>query len=319
MTSSRVVAVIQSDKHAGHKLGLCNPDTVLPADDEVGRPYPAKPDLSPFQEALWSMYSEDLAGALQFADGDEVIVFDLGDQTHGLRHPDHLMSTRLADQMIIARHNWAPWLGHRNVRTFRFSKGTGVHVFGEGSSELLVAEMMGEGPSGVAHAEMTNDAESRVAERLPRSGLDVRVLYHGLATLGKDDRGQTVGLDYAHHGPGPGMRDWTSGNQVRYYLKSIIDEQRRLGTKPARLYCRGHRHAFVHESLHEFWAGELYDYDIFTLPSYCGMGAYGHKATFSAPYQWFGSVAIEIVDGQVGRFRKLVHCRDLRTWEALYE
>ena len=130
----RVVAALQSDKHANHRVGLCNPDTELPADDEAGRPVPVQVSISPFQEALWELYAEDVEGVLRFADGDDVVVFDLGDQTHGHKYPDNQMSSVMADQFVIARANWAPWMGHPNAKWFRFSKGTGAHTFGEGSA-----------------------------------------------------------------------------------------------------------------------------------------------------------------------------------------
>jgi len=290
---SRIILALQSDKHAGHVVGLCNPATMLPADDEVGRPTPMPVALTPFQEALWEMYRQDVEAVLDFADGDKVIVFDCGDQTHGHKYPDNQMSNRVADQFIIARYNWEPWMRRSNVLTFRFAKGTGSHTFGEGSSEMILADMLS----------------------LAWQGLSIDVHYHGVAEVA-----QGIRIDYAHHGPGPGMRDWTNGNQVRYYIKSLVLEQRRIGKNPCQLYCRGHRHAFVHEALlSDYWDGELHDFHVFTLPSYCGMGAYGHQATFSAPYQWFGTVAVEIIDGEIGRFKPFVHCRDIRTWEELYE
>jgi len=310
---TRTILALQSDKHAGHRLGLCNPEAVLPADDEVGRPVDVPVAITPFQRALWDMYTEDVAGVLEFAGGDPVIVFDMGDQTNGTRYPDNLMSTRMLDQFVIARANWAPWMLKPNVRRFRFSKGTGVHVFGEGSSETILAQELAYFAAATAAYDQATD-ETRVATQLREldPGVDVRAVYHGVAEV------DGVRLDYAHHGPGPGMRDWTQGNQVRYYLRSLILEQRRLGAVPADVYVRGHRHAFIHEALlSEMWDGDLYDYHMVTLPSYCGMGAYALQATFSAPYQWFGTVAVEVLDGAVGRIQPFVHCVDIRTWEVI--
>ena len=315
---SRVVLALQSDKHANHRLGLCNPSTVLPADDEVGRGSDVQVQISPFQGALWEMYSEDVAGVLDFAGGDEVIVFDLGDRTHGSKYPDNQMSNCMADQFAIARANWAPWMLKPNVRRFRFSKGTGAHTYGEGSSETILASELAYFVAAMGAGATPYDSgssETRLASDLQGldPGIDVRAVYHGVAEV------NGIRLDYAHHGPGPGMRDWTQGNQVRYYLRSLIIEQRRMGLPACDVYVRGHRHAFVHEALtNELWAGELHTYHMVTLPSYCGMGAYGHQATFSAPFQWFGTVAVEILDGEVGRIKPFVHCVDIRTWEVLH-
>jgi len=291
--SRRVVLALQGDKHAGHTVGLCNPATILPPpDDGTGEGKPTKVKTNAFQRAIWRLYTADIRAVLEFADGDPVVVIDIGDQTQGKGHTDNQMSSRMADQFYIALANWDPWMNKPNVKTLRFAKGTGSHVYGEGSAELLIAKHL--------------QGQYRA--------LDIKTIYHGVIDI------MNIKLDYAHHGPGPGIRDWTNGNQVRYYLKSLIMEQRRLGKKPCELYVRGHRHSFVHEAiLSDTWAGRLYDYHIVTLPSYCGLGAYGVRATFSAPYQWFGTVAIEIIDGEVGRIKPFVHCRDIRTWEALYD
>ena len=314
----RTIAALQSDKHANHKLGLCNPEAVLPADDEVGRGQDIQVSISPFQHALWDMYTEDVAAVLEFAAGDEVVVFDLGDQTHGSKYPDNQMSSCMADQFAIARANWAPWMLKPNVRRFRFSKGTGAHVYGEGSSETILAAELAYFMAATAAGATPydNDAtENKLAAQMAKldPGVDVRAVYHGVADV------DGVRIDYAHHGPGPGMRDWTQGNQVRYYLRSLVLEQRRMGLPPCDVYVRGHRHAFIHEALlSEMWDGDLYDYHMVTLPSYCGMGAYGLQATFSAPFQWFGTVAVEILDGAVGRIVPYVHCVDIRSWEVLH-
>ena len=311
----RLIAALQSDKRAGHRVGLCNPATMLPVDDEIGRGVEVPVAITPFQQALWDMYTEDIVAILEFAGGDEVVVFDLGDQVQGHKYPDNQMTSPMSDQFAIARANWAPWMRQPNVTRFRFSKGTGAHTYGEGSSETILAAELAYflTADAVSATPYDNDsAENQLAQQLGRQ-VDVKAVYHGVAELAPGLR-----LDYAHHGPGPGMRDWTQGNQVRYYLKSLVLEQRRLGLEPCQLYSRGHRHAFVHEALlSQMWDGELLDYHIFTLPSYCGLGAYGHQATFSAPYQWFGSVAVEILDGKLGRIQPFVHCVDIRTWEVL--
>jgi len=286
----RRVAVIQTDKHGGHKLGLCSPEVVLPADDEIGRPAPYTPDLTAFQKVLWNWYLDDIEAVMRFAAGDEVVLFDLGDQTHGLKYPEHLMTTRLADQIIIAVANEMPWFEFDNVVKARFAKGTGSHVFGQGSAEIIITEQL----------------RALYPER------DFRCLYHGVADLGG------VTLDWAHHGPGPGIRDWTRGNQVRYHLRDLVYRQRRHAEHwPARLYVRGHRHSWARETLYETWQGEEYIYDLFTLPSYCGLGDYGQQMLQSLPFQSYGLVAIELLDGEVGRIKPYMRVQDIRTWERL--
>jgi len=288
----REILLVISDTHGGHDLGLCNPETVLPADDEIGRPVDAAVQIGAFQELLWRFYVRDLEKARGFTDGAPVTLLHLGDVTHGQKHPEHLMSTRMADQILIALANFEPVFKLLNIQRVRLAKGTGSHAFGEGSSEILVAELL----------KQSND------------NLDVRCLYHGWVEMGG------IGVDYAHHGAGPGIRDWTRGNQVRYYVRDLVARQRRNTQKlPARLYLRGHYHAFVWETWHEEWRGKTYSYDIFSLPSYCGMGNYGHQVTRSVAFQDFGMLAIELVDGQIRRIRPLKRRIDIRTREVIGE
>ncbi len=186
----RVIVLAESDAHAGHKLGLCNPDTVLLSDDKeiYG------PSLEKFQRYLWDLRTEYLAWVADFAAGDEIIHIHGGDITHGKKYPDQLMESRLSDQPTIAHHNMIPAYSLPNVTTGRIIIGTSLHVFGEGSSEIMVAE--------------------KLRAQFPE--MDIWPIAHSLINIA--GTGRT--LDIAHHGPGAGIREWTHGNVATNYLKS---------------------------------------------------------------------------------------------------
>jgi len=282
---ARYVVIVTSDEHAGHRLGLCNPNAVLPADNEVGRPEPAKPQLGPFQKLLWEYRVEQIEQAKAFAGNDPIILKNLGDMTHGRKHTDGLMTNRLADQVLIARANAMHIVEALKPTHVYMSAGTNAHTFGDAGSETLIAGFL--------------------KDKFP--DLAVELFYHGLVDI------DGVQIDYKHHGPGPGIRDWTRGNQVLYHLKDLIYRQRSLGEQPARIYLSGHYHSFVWITHHQEWDGELLTYDYITLPSYCGLGSYGHQATRSVQYQDFGLLAIEIVDGEVGRIKPIKKRLDIRS------
>lgn len=288
MTQRRIL-VAMADSHGGNQLGLLSPDTVLYRENERGEIEPWTPELSSVQRYLWRLYESHINSVIELAGGDDIILLHVGDLTQGVRYPSLLVSNRIADQFVIGEENLVPWFAHENVRVVRLAKGTGSHVFGEGSAEVLVAH--------------------NLSHRFPDR--DVKPLYHGLLNVG----GVTV--DYAHHGPGPGIRDWTRGNQLRYYLKSLVAGDWKAGRVPPRLVLRGHYHAFVWETVRDRLGGTPYTFDLVLLPCYCGMGDHGHRATRSAWEQYHGLVAFEIAYGQIVEVHPFYELLDLRTEETV--
>ncbi len=283
--TGRSIVAFFGDTHGGHKLGLLSPGVTLYDEDEAGNLTPYTPELTATQKYLWRIYNEDVESVIRLADGDRIILFHVGDLTQGDWYKDQLVSTRMADQIIIAAANVSPWLDYDNVEAVRLVTGTGSHVFRESSSPILVAEM------------------------LKARHENLRVVGHGLATV--DD----VSFDIAHHGPSAGIRDWTAGNQLRYYLRSIIVKSLKAGESPPRLVVRGHFHELRRETDRQRILGEWKDFDIVLLPSYCGMGEYGRQATSSKYQVSNGMVAAEIVDGQWRDLHVFERAVDLRTRE----
>lgn len=285
--SRRLVALV-SDTHAGSTVGLLNPDTVLWRENEAGEEESWNPPLEPIQIWLWGHYAQDIASTMELADGDDVILVHNGDLTWGRKYPSKLVSTREADQIFIALANLAPWGAHPNVRTIRLVHGTDSHAFGEATSDALVCQAI-----------RTRWPERNVAE-----------VRHALLIV------DGVGIDCAHHGPTAGGRQWLTGNEARYYAKSLMNDDAILGRTPPRVIVRSHYHTYVRETVRIHGARELVT-DVIITPAYCGMTEYATQATRSGYLISCGLVVLEIVDGALREIHPFVRSVDLRREEVL--
>jgi len=281
----RTVVAVMSDSHAGFSLGLCNPETRLQYDDGTHRPIA----LTSSQEYLWQVHMTAKQAVMDLAGKDDVVLFHIGDNTHGTKYISEQSSTRIADQFLIAVANFQPWLQEKNVKTVRIAKGTASHVFGEGSSEVIVEELL--------HSQFPKKS--------------IKTLYHGLCNI------HGVTIDYAHHGPTPGSRSWLRGNEARYYLRSLMMDEIALGNIPARLVLRGHYHTYTKETVVIPFRGEEYESTLCILPAMCMLGDYGRQATRSAFVTTVGMVAFEIIDGKLAQSYKFTDTKDIRTREDL--
>lgn len=283
----RVVVVFFSDSHAGHKLGLLNPNLILEMENETGDLVPWKPEPTAVQGYLWRLYGWAIGEVRALAGDDEVVLVHVGDPTQGHAHMDQLVSTRLADQVLIAESNFEPWLDLPNVQRIRLAYSTASHVFGEGSADVLLVKLL----------------------KNKRPDLDVRALYHGNACV------DGARIDFSHHGPGPGIRVWTHGNVARHYLRSLMLKCLLNDEPPPDLVVRGHFHDWVNEVVC-LPAGNLeWMTRLIVLPAMSMIGDYGRKATKSEFIIRNGMAAAEIVDGQIVQVHKLIKQLDIRTEE----
>ena len=247
--SNRKIQVVETDSHGGFKLALMNPETTLFSEDEAGNPVPYQPAMTRSQEYLWKTRSKAIEDTFAIADGCEMLALHLGDACHGVKYPQGLVSTRLSDQAFIADYNARPWFEYKNLKAYRQVIGTQAHNAGEGSLELILAQLL--------------------AARYPK--VDVRPLYHGLMEYGG------VVTDYAHHGPHPGSRNWLAGNVARFYLRDLMQREIMRGRKPPELVLRGHYHTPVYELLRmQGFTSELY-----VLPSWSMFNDHATQATQS--------------------------------------
>ena len=207
--SDRRILVVTSDWHAGHKLGLMNPETVLYSQriDGKGQGKIEQMDytLGEFQRYLWhDVWIPGIERVKELAAGCPIGVIVNGDITHGNKYPEQLVTTSVANQFLIAEGNVQPWLAMPNVNLLRFAIGTNSHIFGEATSPVIVSELL--------------------KPKYPK--VNIGTVHHGLLDV------MGVRVDYAHHGPSQGIREWTKGNQLRYYLKSIMSGALKNGEKP---------------------------------------------------------------------------------------
>jgi hypothetical protein len=287
----RQILVVMTDTHSGHKLGLMSPDVLLMQVGKNGIIFYEPPELTEYQLYLWyDIYVPAINQIARLSKGDPIVGIHAGDPTQGLKYMEQLATTNLAEHIQIAVENMTPLLALPNVRAFRFVMGTDIHEFGEGSSSVLVA----------------------AALKLKYPGLDVGVCEHGLANVGG------VTIDYAHHGPPAGNRSWLKGNIARYTLRDIMmTHLAELGQVPPDLVLRGHVHEYVHEMLMQIHMGKEYWSRLVVVPSMCGLGSYGRKATRSMYIIRNGLVAFVIEDGKIVDVEPYIHTMDIRTHEVI--
>jgi len=286
--SNRLIVVLLSDTHAGHKLGLLNPATVLM--DEVGEHY--SPGLNTTQTYLWTLYQSHIEQVAELAGKAPVIVIHNGDVTQGTKYPSHLTLPLISDQVIAAGYNLRPWYEHPTikVKAMRVIVGTAAHTL-ESATETLVAQ--------------------RLAQQYPK--VDTRPLYHASIALDRQD-GQVI--DCAHHGPFPGGRKWLKGNSARYYLRSAMMEELVDGEVPPRLYARAHYHEWVRETVRIRQNGQDVESDLVITPSYSGIDDYVRRATRSKRKIDHGLVVCVFEDG-LREIVPLYEELDIRTRETL--
>lgn len=282
---NRFVVCQFGDKHGGNKLGLMNPDVELR--DSQGNIY--SPTLNDAQIYLHELHEKHVNQAIEFADGDDLYVIDLGDVTQGNKHQPETFSTRIADQLQIGRANFWYWLKYKKLKALRLVVGTPAHNFGEQTAEEIVADLL----------------------RIDAPDLDIKVLYHGLLDIGG------VLFDYAHRGPSPGRRNWLKGNEARYYLRSLMEDEIHMGNTPPHMVTRGHYHTFIEEYLCIEDREVRYKSWIYTLPSYCFLGEYAVNITSSQYLVTHGMLVTEVIDGQIGKTNIFKQTVDLRTKEKL--
>jgi len=267
---NRIIVVLEADLHAGHKLGLCDPETVLR--DENNELY--RPAQTKTQEYLWALRNEHIDQVADLADGCPVLICPLGDLTHGTKYPLHLCAQLVADQVMIAVNNEQVWYKHPRINLvgMRIVTGTEAHTLGGGSTEVLVTRQL--------------------QQLFP--DVNTQVLYHLKLVLEKQN-GESI--DMAHHGPFPGSRNWLKGSTPAYYLRSAMMDELDDGYDPPRVYARAHYHTYCPATVHVQRGGKDYVSDLIILPSYTGIDDHGRRATRSQYKIDHGMVALEFENG----------------------
>jgi hypothetical protein len=285
----RSILVVLSDPHGGHRHGLLNPQTVLEETDEEGnliKDY--HPQMTRIQEYLWEQYTKWVAEIKSIAGTDPLYIAMNGDITCGDKYQQLRVSDRMADQFIIAAANFAP-LYDLKPRAVRIIKGTGAHVFNEGTSEIVVTSLL----------------------KAAYPGVDTAVKDHGLFNIAGVD------VDISHHGPPPGSRKWLEGNEARYYLRSAMLDEITAGKTPPRLYYRAHYHQSVEEFLIVKGNGHRYKSSLIITPSLAFIDNHARQTVRSPSRITHGMSVAELIDGELLRTIPLERTIDIRTHEEL--
>jgi hypothetical protein len=283
----RAILVVLSDLHGGHRHGLLNPATVLDEINEEGEIIgDYHPQMTRIQEYLWEEYTKGVATIKEIAGDDPLYVVINGDLTAGNKYPQLLVSDRLADQFIIATANCHPWYALK-PKAVRIIKGTGAHVFNQGTSEIVVSTLL----------------------QAAYPDVSTKVMDHGLFTI------EGIDIDVSHHGPVAGSRVWLKGNEARYYLRSAMMEEIVAGKVPPRLYCRGHYHEEVEETLIIKANGNRYKSTIVVTPSFAFIDSHARQTVKSPARISHGMFAVEIVNGELLRTIPITRTLDIRSKE----
>lgn len=285
MKQKRVVCVHISDIHSGHQLGLLQPDTEIQVQSPDGSFYYYTPNLTKSQEYLQELYLKSIDDINAFAGKDPVIVFMTGDITHGNKHIQQCITADVSSQITIAVANMRPLYRLRTLKAVRFAGGTGSHTFEGASGEMLVASNL----------------------RLEYPRVDTKTVFHGSYLINGAE------IDYAHHGPYPGSREWLRGNVARFYLRDMMMRHAMEGSLIPSIVLRGHYHSFVKEYLSHGGFGAW----LVVAPSMCLLDDYARYATRSEFKCTNGMVVFDIVGSKVGEPALLGNTIDVRTKEVI--
>ncbi|HQF63786.1 MAG TPA: hypothetical protein PLT26_14905 [Anaerolineaceae bacterium] len=277
----RKIVVFLSDTHAGSNVALMPPGLTLHDEGPNGELIPYSPEQTASQVYLWDLYQGYIQRVMEIAGRDDVIVLHVGDVCQGNKYPVGLVTTRLADQVLIAASNLSEWLKHSQVKSVRLLASTGSHAFGEASADILVTEML--------------------KQKYPL--VDIDMAYHSLLTIAG------VTFDCAHHGPYVGSREWLRGNVAQLYLRDLMISSIVHGLVPPSVVVRAHYHSFV-EVVTEVGQHRS---TLIVLPSFSMLGDYAHQAAKSPYWVTNGMVAMDICDGEIVREHRLMKGIDTRT------
>lgn len=284
----RGIIAVRTDTHANSKWGLMRPGILLPGEDIEGESIPFEPGATASNKYLWECYEKDIEDLKHLAGKDEIIVFDLGDVTHGIKYPAEATSTRLSDQMAIAIDNFEPLLAIKNVQHVRIVTGTASHVFGEGSAEYMLAKYL--------------KAEYKK---------DIIASPHYLTTA------FGIECDIAHHGSFPGSRNWLKGNVLRYDVISRMKDDIEVGIVPPGLILRGHYHQYVPDIVKLRTRDRTYVTWVSLCPSYSLLNDHARRFTRSVSHVTVGMLAYEIIDSKILYCHEFLHTVDLRKKEII--
>ena len=270
-----MIAVV-NDLHCGSELAVCNPDTTIYKWDENNKRSLQSVDANPAQRYLWGVYTWCAAELFKFAKTAPIHLIINGDYTDGgiwNSMPMDKVTISESGQVRIAFDVINHIAKHKQVKSMRFTSSTAGHAFNSNSADYALAD--------------------KFAEKYPEK--DIRILEHGLAQVGG------VYIDYAHHGPSAGLRQWLKGNLMYLYVKDIIAQSKDDGERIPQVVLRGHSHGRVQVCVSAWFGDDVSETWGFTVPSFQLITPFGRKVMKSERKITNGMLAIEVIDGEIGR------------------
>jgi len=291
---NRTIIAIRGDTQGGYAGGLLNPDTLLPdiAIDDAGENIIEgwrRLELRPVQQKLWEWHKKYIKEVSKLSEGDDIIFVEMGDLTQGNIFKDDLDVNNLNTQVVISRYNTMPWLELQNLKSAYFVTGTGVHVWGEGSTERLLTAQL----------------------KVMYPHIKIKINDHYMLDV------DGVHLDVAHHGPGPGIRNWTYGNVLELYAKSIMRDSIDLQEPVPDAIIRAHKHQFTYRPVIHQVRNKMWESKVFITPPMCFIGSHALKVMNSPSYMGVGVLALEIINGKIHAWYPFNNYVDLRTKEIV--
>lgn len=285
---SRKIVVLYSDMHAGHNLGLCNPDAKV-LDTAENPPRERGVTIGEWQRYLWNdVYLPGIAEVRKLAGKDEIILNHLGDLTQGDKHAEQLVVQNPGNQCRIAAANFDPWLALKNVKRVRFTSGTPAHDGAELGVPVVVSNIIS-----VKHT------------------VNTKVAHHSEQNI------DGYCIDIAHHGAYPGSRSYLRGNSLRFDMRSFVLDCYKDGITPPNMLARGHYHSPVEETITELERNEMARYMYILCPSMTGLSSHARKVTKSISKITNGMCALEIVNGKLVDIHWYLKTIDTRVKETM--
>src|SRR3990172_2403213 len=202
------------DVHVGSTIGLAPPKWSTYDGQNV-----IEHTQSPLQKLIWQHWQA--SWGRQLKSGLPLVVFNLSEDIDGNHHQTHqIWSQDPREQADVAISMFLPYR-QKCVRWYA-CKGTPSHVGQSATWDEYIAKELG-------------------ADVPPDGG--------GFSSYSLKAKVSNVNFDVGHHGPRPGHRPWTLGNNARSYALSIVMAYILRGEQPPDVIMRGHVHKCLHETV----------------------------------------------------------------------
>ena len=259
--------VVTSDHHIGSTVGLCPPEVYL---DDGGEYKQTK-----LQAEAWKFWDKDFWPYVwkQAQSRKTILVFN-GDLVDGDHHATNQIWTKSVFEQVRVATDILVKHTERADASY-IVRGTAAHVQPSGTAEEAIAQKV-------------------KSTRVGGAPVGARSIYHLMLNV------YGVEMNIAHHGPNPGRRIWTHGNELRSYTRTIVLDgliSRGRGEKvvPPDVLIRSHVHRKVQETCNDYGHVCL----SFVTPAWQRKTEYAHSIVSHEDISDVGGLIIDIDDGEI--------------------